>query len=295
MTELTDSKKFSIFYDAEDSGLNHHKMNAYDLGTSIVEIAKMMYKADEILNGKNKSIELQVTAPAREGSFAIDFLVKYFNDKSVDVLKYLGFSEESSNLKFDDAITLAKSLKGERIISVITETGSDVAKLELDGREIACDKFVAQLVSNPDIRQAMNEVITQPLMGKNSPVFRVEVNDKEVLKLENDDTQEFTPLPKNSLNHVASKVVTTNITITQVNFESQNGWKMRYDDKERSVKMADESFLKRVNDNTKSFTKGDMLEVELEIADKTTARSERTQYTIIRVIRHRAIAERKLV
>lgn len=295
MTELTDSKKFSIFYDAEDSGLNHHKMNAYDLGTSIVEIAKMMYKADEILNGKNKSIELQVTAPAREGSFAIDFLVKYFNDKSVDVLKYLGFSEESSNLKFDDAITLAKSLKGERIISVITETGSDVAKLELDGREITCDKFVAQLVSNPDIRQAMNEVITQPLMGKNSPVFRVEVNDKEVLKLENDDTQEFTPLPKNSLNHVASKVVTTNITITQVNFESQNGWKMRYDDKERSVKMADESFLKRVNDNTKSFTKGDMLEVELEIADKTTARSERTQYTIIRVIRHRAIAERKLV
>lgn len=295
MTELTDSKKFSIFYDAEDSGLNHHKMNAYDLGTSIVEIAKMMYKADEILNGKNKSIELQVTAPAREGSFAIDFLVKYFNDKSVDVLKYLGFSEESSNLKFDDAITLAKSLKGERIISIITETGSDVAKLELDGREITCDKFVAQLVSNPDIRQAMNEVITQPLMGKNSPVFRVEVNDKEVLKLENDDTQEFTPLPKNSLNHVASKVVTTNITITQVNFESQNGWKMRYDDKERSVKMADESFLKRVNDNTKSFTKGDMLEVELEIADKTTARSERTQYTIIRVIRHRAIAERKLV
>ncbi|MEQ4693690.1 MULTISPECIES: hypothetical protein [Providencia] len=295
MTELIDSKKFSIFYDAEDNGFSNHKMNAYDLGTSIVEIAKMMYKADEILNGNNKSIELQVTAPAREGSFAIDFLVKYFNEKSVDVLKYLGFSEESSSLKFGDALTLAKSLKGERIISVITETGSDVAKLELDGREVTCDKFVAKLVSNPDIRQAMNEVITQPLMGKNSPVFRVEVNDKEVLKIENTDTQEFTPLPKNSLNHVASKVVTANITITQVNFESQNGWKMRYDDKERAVKMADESFLKRVNDNTKSFTKGDMLEVELEIADKTTARSERTQYTIIRVIRHRAIAERKLV
>ncbi|HBN5549422.1 TPA: hypothetical protein OUB89_000975 [Proteus mirabilis] len=295
MTELIDSKKFSIFYDAEDNGFSNHKMNAYDLGTSIVEIAKMMYKADEILNGNNKSIELQVTAPAREGSFAIDFLVKYFNDKSVDVLKYLGFSEESSSLKFGDALTLAKSLKGERIISVITETGSDVAKLELDGREVTCDKLVAKLVSNPDIRQAMNEVITQPLMGKNSPVFRVEVNDKEVLKIENTDTQEFTPLPKNSLNHVASKVVTANITITQVNFESQNGWKMRYDDKERAVKMADESFLKRVNDNTKSFTKGDMLEVELEIADKTTARSERTQYTIIRVIRHRAIAERKLV
>lgn len=295
MTELIDSKKFSIFYDAEDNGFSNHKMNAYDLGTSIVEIAKMMYKADEILNGNNKSIELQVTAPAREGSFAIDFLVKYFNDKSVDVLKYLGFSEESSSLKFGDALTLAKSLKGERIISVITETGSDVAKLELDDREVTCDKFVAKLVSNPDIRQAMNEVITQPLMGKNSPVFRVEVNDKEVLKIENTDTQEFTPLPKNSLNHVTSKVVTANITITQVNFESQNGWKMRYDDKERAVKMADESFLKRVNDNTKSFTKGDMLEVELEIADKTTARSERTQYTIIRVIRHRAIAERKLV
>ncbi|MBD2805590.1 hypothetical protein ID855_12985 [Xenorhabdus sp. ZM] len=298
MSEISESsliKQFSVFYDAQDNGFNTHKMNAYDLGMSILEIAKMVHKADKLLNGDAKSIELQVTAPAREGSFAIDFIAKFINNKSVDVLKYLGFSEESANLKYGDALTLARSLKGERIISIVTETGSDIAKIELDDREVECDKFVASLVANNEIRQAMNEVITQPLSGKNSPIFRVEVNGREIIKLEGESTQDYIPLPKNSLSHSSSRRITTNVSIIQVNFESETGWRMLYDGKPLTVKMGDESFMARVKDNVKSFTKGDMFEVELEIINKTTAKSNSTQYIITRVIRHRALAERRLV
>lgn len=288
------TKKFSIFYDAQDNELTVHKMNAYELGNSILEIAKMVYKADELLNGKDKSLELQVTAPAREGSFAIDFLLK-INTHSINVLKYLGFSEESSKIKYGDALSVARSLRGERIINVVTHTGSDIATIELDDRVVECDKFVAALVANDTIRKGMNEVITQPLAGKNAPVFRVEVNDKEVIRLEGEPTQEFTPLPRNSLAHSKSKSIIANVSITQINFDSSNGWKMIYDGKERSVKMADQAFMTRIKDNAKSFTKGDMFEVQLEVIEKMTSKSERTQYVITSVIRHRALAERKIV
>ena len=290
-----ETKKFSIFYDAENSEFGVHKMNAYELGTSILEIAKMVYKADELLNGNEKSIELQVTAPAREGSFAIDFLLKIIDKKSINVLKYLGFSDESSKIKFGDALTVARALRGERIISVVTETGSDIAKIELDDRVVECDKFVATLVANDTIRKGMNEVITQPLSGKSAPVFRIEVNDKEIVRLEGEPTQEFTPLPRNSLSHSTSKTLIANVSITQINFEGPTGWKMLYDGKERAVKMEDNSFMTRVKDNAKSFTKGDMFEVQLEIVEKMTSKSERTQYIITNVIRHRALAERKII
>ncbi|MDN0088371.1 hypothetical protein QVN42_13455 [Yersinia nurmii] len=294
-SDVAFTQKFSIFYDAKDNEFNVHKMNAYDLGTSILEIAKMVYKADELLNGKDKSIELQVTAPAREGSFAIDFLLKIIDSKSVNVLKYLGFSEESSQIRFGDALTVARSLRGERIISIVTETGSDIAKIQLDDKTVECNKFVAALVANDEIRKGMNEVITQPLSGKDTPVFRVEVNDVEVVRLEGAPTQEFTPLPRNSLAHSKSKTEIANVSITQINFEGASGWRMLYDGKERAVRMDDQSFMTRIKDNAKSFTKGDMFEVQLEIIEKSTAKSDRTQFVITHVIRHRALAERKIV
>ncbi|EPF4197299.1 hypothetical protein ACWQG6_003305, partial [Enterobacter hormaechei] len=60
-------------------------------------------------------------------------------------------------------------------------------------------------------------------------------------------------------------------------------------------RMDDASFMARVEDSEKSFTKGDMFEVALSIVSKTTARSQKTEYIITRVIRHRASAERKIL
>ncbi len=269
-------------------------MNAYDLGNSILETAKMLYKADKLVN-KEKTVEIQVVAPAREGSFAIDFAVTLLNTNAIDIMKYIGLTVSSASIISGSALQIARRIRGKKVISVVTNSSESTSTIEVDGEVIKCDRTVATLVTNPEIRKAMNEIITRPLSDKDAPVFRVEVDGVETVKFEGNDVLEFTPLPKNSLSTQKTRQVTTNITLTQINFESSNGWKMVYEDVERSVKMEDESFMQKVRDNAKSFTKGDMFEVNLTIVYKATAKTEKTKYIITNVIRHRAASDRKLV
>ncbi|EPX0525717.1 hypothetical protein [Yersinia enterocolitica] len=295
MTEQQDFKNFSVHYGADkDSDLSKHKMNAYDLGMSIVEFAKMVNRADDLINNES-TLELEVRAPAKAGSLIIEFALLIKSSGALEVLKYLGISAASIAVAHGSAFGVARKLKDKRILEIRTESSSDESTLILDNEEIVCNRIVARLVSDPVIRQAMNEIITQPLNSEKKPTFKIEMDGKETFEVKGDETQEFTPLPRASLSNEKIENITTNILLTQVNFDSNRGWKMLYDGKELAVKMEDASFMSRVNDSEKSFTKGDMFEVALSIVTKNTARSQRTEYIITRVIRHRVSHDRKMV
>ncbi|CAI2428924.1 Uncharacterised protein [Serratia proteamaculans] len=288
-------KNFSIHYDAKKgSDVSKHKMNAYDLGMSIVEFAKMINRADDIIN-KESTLELEVTAPAKAGSLIVEFALIVKSAGALDVMKYLGLSAASASIAMGAAFGVARKLRDKKIISVVSEVSSDVATIELDGEEITCNRTVAALVTDPVIRKAMNEVITQPLSNEGNPRFTIFAEGTEVFEVKDEEIQDFTPLPKKSLSQEKVENITTNVLITQVNFDSSKGWKMFYDDRELSVKMEDESFMARVRDSAKSFTRGDMYEVALSIISKTTARAQRTEYVITRVIRHRVSSDRKII
>ncbi|MDU1061638.1 MAG: hypothetical protein E7A34_00170 [Leclercia adecarboxylata] len=295
MTAQQEIKRFTVHYGAaEGSDLDKHKMNAYDLGMSIVEFAKMVNRADDIIN-KQSTLELEVTAPAKSGSLIIEFALLIKTSGALEVMKYLGISAASATVVGGSALGIARKLKDQRIIGIDTDSKTDKATILLDGEKIIADKTVARLVADPVIRQAMNEIITQPLNDESEPSFKIKVEGEEVVSLKGDEVLDFTPLPKASLSSEKTETITTNVLLTQVNFGSNRGWKMLYDGKETSVRMDDVSFMARVEDSEKSFTKGDMFEVALSIVSKTTARSQKTEYVITRVIRHRASADRKIM
>lgn len=295
MTAQQEVKRFTVHYGAaEGSDLDKHKMNAYDLGMSIVEFAKMVNRADDIINSES-TLELEVTAPAKEGSLVIEFALLIKSSGALEVMKYLGLSVTSAAIVGGSAFGIARKLKDKRILGINTDTKTEQATILLDGEEVTANKNVARLVADPVIRQAMNEIITQPLNSEEKPSFKIKVEDEEVISFKDEEVLDFTPLPKASLSSEKTENITTNVLLTQVNFDSNRGWKMLYEGKEKSVRMDDASFMSRVADSEKSFTKGDMFEVALSIVSKTTARSERTEYIITRVIRHRASADRKIL
>ncbi|MDE9458799.1 hypothetical protein [Xenorhabdus bovienii] len=290
-----DVKTFQVHYGAEEgSALSAHKMNAYDLGMSIVEFSKMLNRADDIIN-KGKTLVLEVTAPAKPGSLIIEFAMTVKESGALEVLKYLGLSAASGSVALGTALGVAAKLKDKKIIGLTSSTKSNTTTIELEDGELKCDKTVAILVSDPIIRQAMNEIINQPLSTQEKPNFKITSDGANIYEVKDDEVLDFTPLPRKSLSHENIEQITTNVLITQVNFDSSKGWKMFYDDKEISVRMDDQSFMQRVKDSTKSFTKGDMFEVLLSVVTKNTARSQRTEYIIDRVIRHRASTENKIV
>ncbi len=288
-------KTFQVHYGAKKgTALSAHKMNAYDLGMSIVEFSKMLNRADDIIN-KGKTLELEVIAPAKPGSLIVEFAMTVKESGALEVLKYLGLSAASSAVSLGAAFGVAAKLKDKKIIGLKSSTSSNTTTIELEDGDLKCNKTVAALVSDPVIRQAMNEIINQPLSTQDKPNFKITSEGADIYEVKDDEILDFTPLPKKSLSHENTEKVTTNILITQVNFDSSKGWKMLYDDKEISVRMDDQSFMQRVKDSAKSFTKGDMFEVLLSIITKSTARSQRTEYVIERVIRHRTSTDKKII
>lgn len=297
MTAKQEYKKFSVHYGAaEGSDIANHKMNAYDLGMSIVEFAKMVNRADDIINNES-TLELEVTAPAKAGSLIIEFALLIKESGALEVMKYLGISAASATVVGGTALGVARRLKDKRIININTEAGTGNSTIELEDEQVVVNTTVARLVADPVIRKAMNEVITQPLNNEKAPSFEIELDgvDEPVFSVKGEDIQDFTPLPKSSLSDEKIETKTTNVILNQINFDSNRGWKMVYDGRELSVRMEDEGFMARVRDSEKSFTKGDMFEVSLSTITKTTARSQRTEYVITRVIRHRVGADRKIL
>lgn len=294
-TSRIETQKLSIRYDAKGSSLENHKIDAISLANSILGLTTMIKEADREIN-KKTSLDVYVSAPAKEGSVIIDFLITGAATYGMSVLKYLGLSVASAQIVKGSALAIAKRIKDKPVLSVIKKTGSDEVELELEGERIECDENVAKLVTNSRIRKAMSDLIAKPLSGKKDASFKVILNDQETIQFTNEATQDFTPISaKPVLEDPISKVITAEVKLTQISFTSKNNWRMFYDNAERNVSINDEAFLDKVRNSSQSFQEGDMFKVELEIVQKILPKTVRTDYTIKRVLRHRVSADRKLV
>ncbi|MBA0190053.1 hypothetical protein [Pectobacterium odoriferum] len=291
LQEVQEIERFSIFYDADDEELSEHKMDAQHLGLAIQQVALMIKQADKLLNDGEELIDVKVTVPAQEGSFAVEFAL-YAASHVQQILPVLG-------LMGGGALALAQRLKNKKVVNVRTEDGNDQAVITVEYRgqqeDIVCDKDEALLATDAVIRKAYNEVITLPLANKNAPVFRVEVEDEEVLRLDGDDDVVFAPLPKKSLTFEHTERFDAVIAVTQVNFTSVNGWRMTYQDEDRAFKMEDTGFMTSVLNRDQAFVKGDLFSVRLRI--KTTEKPDssiKTTYAVEEVYRHLADEGRRL-
>ncbi|KJO32784.1 hypothetical protein SR86_12455 [Enterobacter hormaechei subsp. xiangfangensis] len=290
--ELQEVDRFSIFYDADDNELSIHKMDAFFLGQAIQQVATMVKQAGRLLGDEDEEdIEVKVTVPAQEGSFAVEFAV-YAAAHAREIVPALG-------LLGGGALALAQRLRNRKVVNIRTEDGSDEAVITVQYRgneeEIICNKDEAILATDPVIRKAYNEIITQPLVNKDAPVFRVEVAGEEVLRLDGEDDIEFAPLPRKSLTFDHTERFDAVIAVTQVNFTSANGWRMTYQDEDRAFKMEDTGFMERVLNRGQSFVKGDLFSVRLRV--KTIEKPDssiKTTYAVEEVYRHLADEGRRL-
>lgn len=290
--EQHEVERFSIFYDADDNELSMHKMDAIFLGQAIQQVGLMVKQAGRLLNPNEADIDVKVTVPAQEGSFAVEFAV-YAYENFREILPALG-------LLGGGALAVTQRLRNRKVINVRTRDNSDEAVITVEYRgnqeDIVCRKDEALLATDPVIREAYNEIITKPLINKDAPVFRVEIEGQEVLRLDGAEDVELAPLPKKSLTFEHTERIDTTVALTQVNFTSSTGWRIRYLDEDRAVKMEDSAFMERVFNNQTAFVKGDLYRVMLRV--KTLEKPDnavRTTYAIEQVLHHFADEDRRLV
>ncbi len=277
---------FSIYYDADDTDLLEHRLPADRVADAIKQMYRLVSEADKTLNGKNNSIELFVSAPAEEGSLGIEFFAELINPQNAQlVLQALGIitplvglakgalakpeEEEDDDTEEDEPIyqnvfEVAQKIDGATLIEVHTKDDSDIATLSIDGRELQCEETVARLVENPKIRESVHDLITKPIEGYKNPSIAIgeEAKTQPVTSL---DTENIRKIEKLLVTEIEPKQrnFSETVTFTQVNFDSNKGWKMRLNGKQVGVAIADEAFIERVSESKQHFSKSDEYEVEL--------------------------------
>ncbi|WP_447214193.1 hypothetical protein [Enterobacter ludwigii] len=289
---------FKVFYDADDKELSKHAIDAETLGNSILSMANLITKADDLLNEGGKSVKVLVSAPVEKGSVGVAYTVVQLLPDAIDVLKTIGIVGAVGTAVHASALSLIRHLGSKKVISVTRHTGKKkgIATLEVDGEDIECSAPVAALVTDPAIRNALIAVVQKPLEGKDSPVFKiVDSKGKEIVRLEGDETEEIKPVPKGTLLEKYVEIKEVNVKFTQVNFHSEKGWRMEYKNEEHSVLLTDYEFLAKVRGAEGTITSEDLFSVSLEITKTTSARASAEKYVIKKVIRHRVAQGKKLI
>lgn len=287
---------FKVFYDADDKELAEHAIDAEVLGKSILSMANLISKADDLLNDGNKSVKVLVTSPAEKGSLGIAYTVVQLLPQAVDVLQTIGIVGAVGAAAHASALSLIRQLGSKKVISITRRQGTDKAILKLEDGEIECPAAVATLVTEPVIRDALISVVQTPLEGKDSPVFKiVDDNDQIVLKLEDEQTEEIKPLPRGTLLTKTVETKEVNVKFTQVNFHNEKGWRMDYNNEEPSVLLTDYEFLAKVRQAEGTITSEDMFSVLLETTRTVSARGRSEKYVIKKVLRHRVAQGKKLI
>lgn len=289
-------EKFSISYDADSGDYKDHEIDALTLSRSIQGVYDMVAEANTLIN-KGAEVKLKVTAPAKEGSVIVEYLLLATSPQALAVLKYLGFKVAGAAIAGGSLIEVVKKLKNRRVVNVTIEGDSDVAKIEVDGEIIECDKYVAKLAVDKKVRDALHSVVQAPVAGRKGAKFKV-LNDQDVsvLEIEGEAANDFSPLPPKSLETEEVRKETKTAYFVQVNFQSNNGWRVKLaDGTEHAVTLSDENFMGKVNQNQQSFSKEDLFEIVIET--KSIHRQTRSthNYTVIEVTRHFADKGRRLV
>lgn len=282
----------------------------------------LIERSDRLLNGRQKTVEIFLQAPdsggvVKEGSLQIPFAVELYEYvctvKDVvttvdtkDIFTALGLGIPSVSVGYGVFKDIFRT-KGEPVIDVKTQDGSNEVELLTENTKITTSRDTAVLMQDPEIRRAIKDLTVTPLANKANAVFKIKSDEivdstdgtkEEQVTVLIESGKEIDTLTKLSENIVQEPEVKIEsgamVTITQINFSSgENGWRMKFNGKERAVVLQDVAFMAKVNADQARFSKGDWLEVNLKIV-KTFSAQTKTTYIITKVLDHLVSKDRKL-
>lgn len=299
---------FSISYDDKKGDLSRHIMDASTLGKAILAIDLLLNSANKQI-GKDSKIEVSVTAPPKEGSLIVDFLLEASSAETLDILKMLGFAAASA-VSGGSLMEVVRQMRSRKVINVDVDESAGTASISVQSEEsrgievVKCSKAVAQLATDKKVRDALHSVIQAPISGVEGGVFKIlktdpsdETKSELLVEVKEEDAHQYSTVPAQNLLEVESFTERVTVHFTQVNFDGSSGWRAvigNESDKDFAVQMADEKFLKKVQGNQQTFSREDLFEVTLEEVKTSSASQSRYKRVVKSVDRHFASKDRRL-
>lgn len=265
-----------------------HQIDANILINNLIHTTTIIQEINRNLDS-GKKIEINVKA-LEKGSFLIHIGL---DETLVESLKNL-LTKENVEVAakiisaFASVIKLKKFLKGKEP-EKIENSGDRVRIQNEQGQVIYVENFTQNIYNNPVINDALSQSFEtlenddsitgyEVTDSKENPLVRVERDEFENLAIRQDYILEGEKITK----------IFATINILRISFDEKLKSDFYYKGHKISSKINDPEFYKRI-DNGEKFSKGDMLDVELEIKqifNKSVNTYINKAYKISKIINH---------
>lgn len=281
-----DKTSFIISYDG--IALRDHIMDVKDLAPALLAIGQVFDEANRSINNNKIEIKLQVKA-LNAGSFEVFFdLVQGFSDQIKTLFSGGGVS---SILNFKELIFgtggllwLIKELKGEKPDKIEDQQNGNV-RLTFKRETIIIDFKLLRLYQDIAVRESIEKILT-PLKENGIDSFSAKSENEELVRIEKDEIKYFA-LPAIEDEIVNESEHQSAYSIVSLAFKDDNKWRLHDGNSTIYATIKDEMFIKKVDQNLISFTKGGVLLCKVKTTQWKTGDGLKTEHEVLEVISHK--------
>lgn len=275
-------------------------MDVQELAPALLSIGNLLHEANRVLNKDRATVSVRVKSDFKTGSFQITLdvvqsltkQIKFLlsNDwhtfTALEILEFIGLTAGSGK----GLIEFLKWLRGRKIKRVtIIENGNCRIETEGDFDHIEVTENTVSLYQDKKVRNSLKGTI-EPLNKDGIDRFVVREKGKDIAQVTKSDTPYFEvpDIPDEEIIDTVSKVA---CNVVGVFFEEGLKWRLIMGENRINASIKDPEFLNALDNRAVSFSKGDILEVELRTKQWKTEHGLKTEYEVLRVLKQHKCAE----
>jgi hypothetical protein len=281
---------FQIVYDGP--ALDSHEMDVNVLAPALLALSELLEEANQIINDGKAKVDIKVKGSFKSGSFGVDFSVL---QSTFDLLNLFNDSHVTGALNLVDLVALGatsgfclfhvlKWLKGRPIEKVI-KINDDTVEIYTQQESLEISINVLKLLTNFNIRRSIEKVVL-PLKKDGIDLFYAKEKNKKAIEVKKSEVSYFdAPIPQEEI--LEDVELVTNVQLVNVAFQETNKWRFSDGTTSFFATVTDNEFIHRVQNDTETFAKNDILKVKLRKLQYESPTGIRTEYYVQDVLEHR--------